>query len=172
MIDHIYTISQDGRQELVVEANSWQELIEDKSFFYMEGYGIRWTSNGKVVTVNEDGYRIFAVPTIDLKQVIVVYPYSSVRYSPPENAVIYSAEGSIQKQLSVPKLISVLGIDKENFMDNHGIYDVHFMSVSIRKFNEIPVVCFDIGIMRDWMESRMYSVDKDVFGDCLASGRV
>src|SRR5690606_28040844 len=67
--------------------------------------GLSWSFNGRKVSINKK--RIYkAYLSTNLRYVIAIYSGDQAEYRPPNNAVIYNADGSVHKLLSVPLLIS------------------------------------------------------------------
>lgn len=145
---------------------------EYKEYVNNTPQGLRWDFQGNGITLFEKPVSLFGLPTPDLQRVVVIYPYDHSRYPSPVNAVVYNANGSIHKQLKVPKLISELAKQRERFMNYEAPLKLYFDRVSWAKNSKgDTVMAIQIGFDRDWVEQRELNAETGEFGACLSSGR-
>lgn len=132
--------------------------------------GIKWVYEDKeIVLINNDV--IFGCPSIDMQYVIAIYSGDQAEFTPPNNAVIYNADGSIHKVLSVPLLIS-------DAAKNQGWYKrqpdttIGFTGVDWKtnsKGEKVVVIEISDHYYRIMKEFRVLNPETGEFGECIGS---
>lgn len=134
--------------------------------------GLRWDCFGKEVRIFEPSVSLFGLPTPDARRVFVIYPYDHHTYSSPGNAVVYNADGSIDRRLMAPKPISTVAKQRERFMDYDAPFNLYFDTVRwATNDNGEVVMAVQIAFDRDWLEEREWNPVTGHFGECRSSGR-
>lgn len=179
MIENFYLVSATRKLLLPnITANysdSLFEFVTDeeyKEYINNNPQGLKWDYEGKEIELFERSFSLFGLPTPNLKQVVVVYPYDHPVYPEPGNAVIYNADGSIHLKLKVPKLISPLAKQRERFMNYEAPLKFYFDRVRWAKnSNGEVIIAMQIGFDRDWLEERELNPENGEFGECLSYSR-
>lgn len=88
-----------------------------------ESYG--WEYCGKKIIIEDPKVSVYGYPTVDMNFMIVIYKGLGGKFPPPQNAVVYNLDGSVQKVLEIPNLISpkIMGKIKEQKHSNPPIED-------------------------------------------------
>lgn len=161
-----------------ITANSGESMFEFatddayKEYINHIPQGLRWDFSSKEIKLFEQSVSLFGIPTPDFQRVVVVYPYDHQRFPSPGNAVIYHANGSIERRLSVPGLVSTLAKERERFMNYEAPWKMYFDNVRwARNSGGEVITAVQIGFDRDWLEERELDPETGEFGECLSSGR-
>src|SRR5690606_28435574 len=67
---------------------------------------ILWEYKGNPISVKMANCHIIGCPSIDMQYVIAIYSGDQAEYPPPNNVIVYNADGSIHKVLNAPLLVS------------------------------------------------------------------
>jgi len=106
-----------------------------------------------------------------MRYVIAIYSGDQAEYTPPNNAVIYNADGSVHKVLSVPLLISVAA-------KNQGWYKrqldetIGFTGISWKendKGEKVVVMEISDHYYKIMKEYRVLDPETGLFGECVDS---
>lgn len=141
-------------------------------YFTALSKGIKWLVGEKEYTLIDAGMNITGFVTPDHTMMVVVYPYDHPQYSSPGNAVIYNEDGTVYKQLSCPKPVSVLAKGKNIVMDARGSMLLFFGGVvwDRNQKNEV-VMAVNIGFELEYYERRELNYITGEYGACLRSWR-
>jgi hypothetical protein len=138
------------------------------AYFNSVTKGICWLYNGQKKSITENGLVITGFPTVEKDKIVVVYPKDHGTYAAPGNAILYNADGSMDRQLKIPALAS----EHAKSVKKSDLEDGFFESVRWEKNAEGDVVvAVRIGFDWDWYESRILNPSTGEFGVCLTSGR-
>lgn len=141
--------------------------------------GIGWTYDGKEINLSDKNVSIQGFPTIDFNYVVAVYLGLDGEFTPPRNAVIYHADGSIHKILGIPPFISEKLIKRLQFLkqenpplswaEHEG--ELCFGGFGWDKKDDGKLVNFISVLMeRESYEQKELDPQTGSFGECLGSG--
>src|SRR5690606_9658471 len=132
--------------------------------------GIKWIYGNKdIILINNDV--IFGCPSIDMRYVIAIYSGDQEEYTPPNNAVIYNADGSIHKVLKAPILVSDAaknqGWYKRQLDTTIGFTGVDWKTDS--KGQKVVVMEISDHYYKIMKEYRVLDPETGKFGECVDS---
>ncbi len=134
---------------------------------------VKWINDNKEIQIDRS---FFAYPSIDMHYVIAMYSQIDPVYPSPNNAVIYTANGSLHKILTPPKLISKLAFERlgeNNPPQPYAPDSLFFNHVNWDKDSKGNLVTSVwIGYDREWHENRVLNPETGEFGECIGSGRL
>lgn len=138
----------------------------------MRKHGLVWEFNEKTVCILDDE-DIFGYPTVAMDSVIAIYFGKPAKYPPPNNAVVYHADGSIKHLLKAPSLTSKLAQEKLSGIEPGVPSTLYFDTVKwALDTNGNKVSSMRIVFAYEWFEERVLNPETGEFGECLSSGRL
>lgn len=177
MIEEFSFVSQDNielKLNLGVKVNYFQGISNERirSFYKGQSKGIQWKYHGRLIKLFEMNKIIIGLPSVDKNKIIAIYSFDDPAFPAPSNAVLYNADGSMYKPLTVPPLISDLAKQKKSqYCNLPAPYGPFFQNILWEK-NAIGEIVneIQIGFGRDWYESRVLNSETGEFGECRNSG--
>ena len=151
----------------------FDEDYENKFNLFFDGSqkGIFWLSKNQKIEIWSNKGDVTGLPSIDMQYVIAIYSGDQAEYRLPNNVVIYNADGSVHKVLSVPLLIS-------DAAKNQGWYKrqpdetIGFTGINWKendKGEKVVVMEISDHYYRIMKEYRVLNPETGNFGECVDS---
>lgn len=138
-------------------------LIISRFIQHSKRRGIRWKYDGLLIQKLKPDFNIKGVPSTQYNRIFTVEHKVNAGYPDPLDAIIYNENGSVDKYIKLPKLISDLAVKHYRTTYPNTMY---FEGVKIENEN----IIFSIGFAMNWREERILNPETGEFGECVSSG--
>src|SRR5690606_31844144 len=151
----------------------FEEDYESKFNLFFDGSqkGISWLNKNQKIEIWSNNGSVRGLPSIDMQYVIAIYSGDHTEYTYPNNAVIYNADGTVHKVLSVPLLISDTAKNKGWYKRKPdttiGFTEVKWKTDS--KGEKVVVLEISDHYYRIMKEFRVLNPETGNFGECVDS---
>jgi hypothetical protein len=143
--------------------------------------GISWSYDSRKIVLSDPIVSVKGFPDTSLKYVVAVYIGRGNSHIPPNNAVIYNLDGTLHKELRIPKLLSKNILTSLEFLKLPNPPISFSMSHPGLQFNgfawklnggggliNVISILFD----EEWWESRILNPVSGEIGELVDSGRL
>lgn len=152
-----------------------------QAYFDGSKKGISWIYKKQRILVQDKRENVTGFPTCDLRYIVAIYHGLEGKYPPPSNAVILNRDGSVNRFLKIPVLLSANILQRISLNNDAnppirtskytgGLYFSGFdwkKDKSGNLINRIQII-YD----RDWIEWRKLDAETGEITELLGSGRL